>query len=190
MRCLTRGGHPSNVPVLRTKDQVGDDDEGQARAVRPRPTTRQPLGNLPQPGRCRCGVQKVTPQERLLIAAVARKWVDDGYPPTTRELMDGAGYRSSSTVWYHLLALKGRGYVEFEPTRKGTLRLTEKGWDASGYNRPCNCDLEPVVRELEMVIQRKDIRIEMLEVLLERNGIGVPPNTEALVRQMQEKAHA
>ena len=58
---------------------------------------------------------------RVLLALVAlherRRWA-----ATVREVTDLAGFRSTSTVWFHLLRLRRVGLVAWSPGRARTLR--------------------------------------------------------------------
>lgn len=48
---------------------------------------------------------------------------ENSYPPSMREIAEGVGLSSSSTVHGHLSRMKRKGYVDFEPSRPRTLRL-------------------------------------------------------------------
>ena len=54
-----------------------------------------------------------------------RSYIDEkGVSPSVREIGQAVGLRSTSTVQYHLTALKNAGYIERDPLLKRTLRLT------------------------------------------------------------------
>ena len=57
-----------------------------------------------------------------------------GGAPTVRELGGAVGLRSSQTAYKHLKKLEEAGYVERGggPRRARGVRLTERGWEASG----------------------------------------------------------
>lgn len=55
-----------------------------------------------------------------------------GVPPSVREVAEAVGLRSSQTAHYHLGRLAEGGYVAREGRGARGLRLTEKGWAASG----------------------------------------------------------
>jgi repressor LexA len=46
-----------------------------------------------------------------------------GYPPTIREIGDGVGLKSSSSVHNHLINLSDSGYIRFSPGRSRTIRV-------------------------------------------------------------------
>jgi SOS-response transcriptional repressor LexA len=128
----------------------------------------------------------VTNQRHALLHAIAMHWREHGYPPTTRDVMARTGFPSQSKVWYWASYLKRDGLIDFQEGRRGTLRLTPAGWEAIGLEPPCICGLEPALRELERVIERKDIRISLLEERLRHHGIKAPRDTSGLVAGMQD----
>lgn len=58
------------------------------------------------------------------------------YPPTVREIGDGVGLKSTSTVHAHLHVLKEKEYVDFEEKKPRTIIVTSKGlnriWELNG----------------------------------------------------------
>src|SRR5215216_4484801 len=53
-------------------------------------------------------------------------------PPSVREVGEAVGLRSSQTAYKHLKKLEEAGYIEREGGRARGIRLTEKGWEATG----------------------------------------------------------
>lgn len=49
-----------------------------------------------------------------------------GYSPTYREIANGVGLRSTSTVLRHLEHLKSEGRVDYVPTAPRTVHLTKE----------------------------------------------------------------
>ncbi len=47
----------------------------------------------------------------------------NGYPPTVREICQGVGLKSPSTVHGYLLKLEKRGLIERRPERKRALHI-------------------------------------------------------------------
>ena len=47
----------------------------------------------------------------------------NGYPPTVREICQGVGLKSPSTVHGYLLKLEERGLIERRPERKRALHI-------------------------------------------------------------------
>jgi repressor LexA len=50
----------------------------------------------------------------------------NGYAPTVREICDGVGLASSSTVHKHLEILRDRGKITWNPSMVRTIRILEK----------------------------------------------------------------
>ncbi len=48
---------------------------------------------------------------------------NNGYPPTVREICQGVGLKSPSTVHGYLLKLEERGLIERRPERKRALHI-------------------------------------------------------------------
>lgn len=48
------------------------------------------------------------------------------YPPTVREIGEGVGLSSSSTVHHHLTELVNKGYIERRPNSPRCIALTDK----------------------------------------------------------------
>lgn len=72
----------------------------------------------PSGGDDRNGVPTERQQE---ILAFHREWVERrGYPPNYREIADGVGLRSTSTVSHHLKILKKMGHLTFDAGRPRT----------------------------------------------------------------------
>lgn len=44
------------------------------------------------------------------------------YSPSVREICNGTGLRSTSSVYAHLLALENEGFIKFEGIRRITLK--------------------------------------------------------------------
>lgn len=64
---------------------------------------------------------RVTPAQARVLAVVFLLHAEYGRV-TVREVGLELGLRSSSTVWFHLIALKHAGLVKWETGRAGTLR--------------------------------------------------------------------
>ena len=50
-----------------------------------------------------------------------------GYSPTVREICKISGRTSPATIQDHLVALKKKGYVVWEPKQMRTLRVLDRG---------------------------------------------------------------
>lgn len=61
-----------------------------------------------------------------VLAFIAAHIAEHGYSPTVKEIGEGVGLRSASTVWHHLNALRAGGRVTWLPGQNRTLRVVEK----------------------------------------------------------------
>ena len=71
-------------------------------------------------------VELTAPQKRVLDF-VRGFIVGKGYPPSVREIGDGVGMASSSTVHGHLARLEEKGYIRRDPTKSRTIELIGEG---------------------------------------------------------------
>lgn len=73
--------------------------------------------------------RNVTLIHHAILGFIAQFHDTNGYMPTYREIARGCGWRSHSTVKYHLERLQAMGLITHEPWRARSIRLTEKGLD-------------------------------------------------------------
>lgn len=48
---------------------------------------------------------------------------ENNYSPSMREITEGVGLQSASTVKWHLDCMQSDGYLDFEPSKPRTIRL-------------------------------------------------------------------
>lgn len=61
---------------------------------------------------------------RILIRAYLEKYiVENGYPPTVREIGDAVGLRSSSSVFSHLKTMEKEGLIEMKQCQPRCIKL-------------------------------------------------------------------
>ena len=53
----------------------------------------------------------LSPRQRKIIGFLNRFWVDRGYPPTVRDIVNGCGISSTSVADYNLDLLEKKGYI-------------------------------------------------------------------------------
>ncbi|MFD9125660.1 transcriptional repressor LexA [Kitasatospora sp. NPDC059571] len=70
------------------------------------------------------GGDGLTDRQREILAVIADHTAARGYPPTMREIGRAVGLSSSSSVAHQLNRLQNLGYVEADPQRTRTYRLT------------------------------------------------------------------
>lgn len=57
----------------------------------------------------------LTPRQEFILGLIRRSIVDNGYPPTIREIGDAVGIRSANGVMCHLWALEQKGHIRRAP---------------------------------------------------------------------------
>ncbi|NGO38798.1 repressor LexA [Limisphaera ngatamarikiensis] len=70
---------------------------------------------------------ELTPRQREILEYLAAVQQERGVPPTLREIAARFGFRSMNAAAAHIRALRRKGWVEAEPHRARTLRLTRPG---------------------------------------------------------------
>jgi len=60
-------------------------------------------------------VKKLSSKQQNIIDFVHRFWVERGYPPTVRDIVNGCGISSTSVVDYNLDILEREGYIHRHP---------------------------------------------------------------------------
>ena len=81
-------------------------------------------------------VEGLHPRRARILEVLARAARGGGEAPTEREIGRAVDLRSGMTVHHHLVGLEKDGYIERgeAPSRKRRpVRLTEKGWEATGH---------------------------------------------------------
>ena len=68
-------------------------------------------------------MKKLTPMRQKILEFVSEFSRDNGYPPTVREICEGVGLRSPSTVHAHLKILQEGGYLEKDGRKNRSLSV-------------------------------------------------------------------
>lgn len=68
-------------------------------------------------------VDGLTDRQLQTLQFIAEAVADRGYPPSVREICEGMGLASSSTVHSHLQALQRKGYIRIDPTKPRAIEL-------------------------------------------------------------------
>lgn len=71
------------------------------------------------------------PRQKEVLGLIVRLTEDKGYPPTLAELAKALGLRNRMTVHQHVVALKKKGMVHWEPGLNRSLRVV----DGDTYNQ-------------------------------------------------------
>jgi repressor LexA len=68
-------------------------------------------------------VDGLTDRQLQTLQFIAEAVAERGYPPSVREICEGMGLASSSTVHSHLQALQRKGYIRIDPTKPRAIEL-------------------------------------------------------------------
>ena len=68
----------------------------------------------------------ITARQQEIVTWIRLFLAGHGYPPSIREIGEGVGLSSSSTVFNHLLVLQRKGYLVCDPHKSRALRLVEQ----------------------------------------------------------------
>ena len=71
-------------------------------------------------------MRKTKEYSSQVLKAIARYFINHGYYPSIRELVEMTELSSTSTVNYHLRKLEGEGMIRREANRARAYSLTEK----------------------------------------------------------------
>lgn len=67
--------------------------------------------------------KSLTPRQEQVLEFIQEEIRSRGYPPTVREICQGLGLRSSSTVHAHLSQLEKKGYIRRDPTKPRAIEV-------------------------------------------------------------------
>lgn len=70
-------------------------------------------------------VESLPPRQREVLSLIVRLTEEHGYPPTLAELAKAMGLRNRMTVHQHVVALKKKGMVRWEPGLNRSLRVVD-----------------------------------------------------------------
>ena len=74
---------------------------------------------------------KLTVKQQKVYDFVRKEIKRNGYAPSVREICDGVGLSSTSTVHAHLETLRKKGYVKRFPSKNRTMEILEDGFYAA-----------------------------------------------------------
>ncbi len=70
--------------------------------------------------------ERVNKQEEEIFSIIQSHITTKKRPPTIREIANKAQVSSTQTVSNYLARLKGKGLIDWEPKRPGTLQILDK----------------------------------------------------------------
>lgn len=76
-------------------------------------------------------MEKLNPAQEKMLTFIKDSIDVRGVAPSVREICNFMGFKSTSTVQYHLNVLEDKGYIERDSNMKRTLRLINRGPRAS-----------------------------------------------------------
>ncbi|NMB45132.1 MAG: transcriptional repressor LexA [Firmicutes bacterium] len=68
-------------------------------------------------------MNELTERQGQVLEFIKEHVREKGYPPSVREIGDGVGLRSSSTVHGHLRRLESKGYIRRDPTKPRAIEI-------------------------------------------------------------------
>lgn len=69
-------------------------------------------------------MERLTPRQQAIFDFIKDEVNKRGYPPSVREIGEGVGLRSSSTVHAHLEKIEEKGYIRRDPTKPRAIEIT------------------------------------------------------------------
>ena len=73
-------------------------------------------------------MEKLTAKQQLVYEFVRNEIKRNGFAPSVREICDGIGLSSTSTVHAHLETLKKKGYINRLSSKNRTIEILEEGF--------------------------------------------------------------
>lgn len=67
--------------------------------------------------------KKLTPRQSTILKYIQKMIDERGYPPSVREIGEGVGLKSSSTVHTHLVNIENKGYIRRDPTKPRAIEV-------------------------------------------------------------------
>ena len=99
---------------------------------------------------------KLTVKQQAVYDFVREEIKRNGYAPSVREICDGVGLSSTSTVHTHLETLRKKGYIKRFPSKNRTIEILEDGF----YTALRDYVPVPIVSKItkgEPVLQKENI---------------------------------
>lgn len=69
-------------------------------------------------------MKPLTSKQAEILTFIQEKIIENGYPPTVREICQATGLASSSTVHIHL---EEKGYIQRDPSKPRTIKILKGG---------------------------------------------------------------
>ena len=88
--------------------------------------------------------EKLTKKQQVVYDFVRKEVKKNGYAPTVREICEGVGLSSTSTVHTHLESLQKKGYIKRFPSKNRMIEILEDGFNIALEYTPV-----PIVSKIE-----------------------------------------
>ncbi len=88
----------------------------------------------------------LTKKQQVILDYIREEVQKKGYPPSVREICEGVGLKSTSTVHGHLNKLEEKGYIRRDPTKPRAIELLDGGDNIVPFKR--NTAYVPIVGEV------------------------------------------
>lgn len=72
-------------------------------------------------------MKSLTSRQAQILIFIQEKVIENGFPPTVREICKATGLASSSTVHGHLIHLEEKGYIQRDPSKSRTIKILKGG---------------------------------------------------------------
>ena len=82
--------------------------------------------------------KELNKREKSILKFIEKKIIEDGYPPSVREIGKAVGLSSTATVHGYLAKLREKGYIKKEDKKGRTLKLLKGGDGEPVNNEPKN----------------------------------------------------
>ncbi|MEK4578271.1 helix-turn-helix domain-containing protein [Bacillus sp. FSL R12-0074] len=74
-------------------------------------------------------MKPLTPRQAQVLTFMQQKVIENGYPPTVREIGEEIGVSSPSTVHSHLIHLEEKGYIHRDPSKSRAIKILIGGFN-------------------------------------------------------------
>lgn len=72
---------------------------------------------------------KITKKQREVLECIKNGVINQGFPPTVREICDLVHLKSTASVHNHLLALEENGYIKRDPTKPRAIEVIDENFN-------------------------------------------------------------
>ncbi len=94
---------------------------------------------------------QMTKMQQTIYDYIARMLVEQGYPPSVREIGAAVGLKSPSTVHFHLKHMEELGVIKKSGRKGRTITLTKPAQTAAPAAKPAAEEIEPPVGRVPIV---------------------------------------